>query len=294
MKSGNVYLAKFTVGIAAILLAAGLVTSCGGNPDDTVTIEGTILSSNVTRTSHQDETLLPQSDATICCFDRCDITDQDGFFSFGAIADSFPGGDVLCNVSNGALVEQPFLVNDIVPNPEAVLMRITIRNGVVTAEVLDQTSGNISQPPISPTQNPDATTLPEATEAPVEPQPTAAPEATPIDPLPERTPTPLPPEGCFSLFGSYTGNGGCGFGSQLNVTNSGDTIILNPLGSNGATSFDASIFPQTPASISTDLTVFNQAGHTCNLECEDGNVLNFTLRCENAQGGSCTETYTAD
>lgn len=272
----------------------------GGGVGDTGVIEGTVVQPDDVDNGNSEDT--PLDDVEVCCFGECDTTDEDGFFSFGAVVDDFPGGEVLCDVHS--LGENPFdfqiVVPGLVPNPDFVTIKFTVDGANISATILNQaTNGAPSEEPGAPeatptfdpgSPEPEPTTVPspEGTPTPpVEEEPT--PEPT-TEPEPVGTVPPTPSTGCAALSGQYSGNGGCGFGTTITASTSGGTVTLTSLGVNGPTDFTVQSNSSSAKSVSTNLTLFNKPGHKCTLTCSDATAASFTLSCSSSTG-SCSEVF---
>lgn len=87
--------------------------------------------------------------------------------------------------------------------------------------------------------------------------------------------------------GSYAPDDqGCGLPAfTLTVTN---TIVANPFGDNGATTFNLKAGSQNVAE-ATGLIIFSQGDHTCSMTISGTSI---QVACTNPGGGSCTEGFT--
>ena len=94
------------------------------------------------------------------------------------------------------------------------------------------------------------------------------------------------PAGAGVLFvqGSYTGGGGCGIKSTTLFV-IGGSVSLNPFGVNGPTAF--SVSGTTAQSISSDLILFGNGGHSCRLVFISSSE--FDLFCDDGGGSTCVE-----
>lgn len=101
----------------------------------------------------------------------------------------------------------------------------------------------------------------------------------PLDPT-------LDPAGAGVLFvqGFYTGGGGCGINSTTLFV-IGGSVSLNPFGVNGPTAFAVS--GTTAQSISSDLILFGNGGHSCKLVFISSSE--FDLFCDDGGGSTCVE-----
>jgi len=114
------------------------------------------------------------------------------------------------------------------------------------------------------------------------------------------TPTPGGPVtgGCAAMnprtaSGVFEGDGGCGFSeTALSLSSQGgnSTMVLNPLGANGLTTFVInSGNPATASSIRQDLTVKGDSGYNCNATCSPPGT--FTLTCAKEGATQCVEKF---
>lgn len=106
-------------------------------------------------------------------------------------------------------------------------------------------------------------------------------------------PTPTPERGdadCRELRErTFTGDSGCGI-SEVNVIQSSEnTVVLDPLGANGASSFSVNSDPETASSTSTDLQVMGAGGYSCSIACPSD--ITFTLTCFQEGGETCEERF---
>lgn len=117
-------------------------------------------------------------------------------------------------------------------------------------------------------------------------------------PIANSTPVGTQNQGCSALnpspaAGTYSGDGGCGISDVTlrQTTSSGNaSIILEPLGVNGSTSFAInSSSPSTASSNRNDLTIANETGYTCSLTCSP--PATFTLLCTKEGATTCTEKF---
>lgn len=101
----------------------------------------------------------------------------------------------------------------------------------------------------------------------------------PFDPITD-------PAGAGVLFvqGFYTGGGGCGINSTTLFV-IGGSVSLNPFGVNGPTAFAVS--GTTAQSISSDLILFGNGGHSCKLVFISSSE--FDLFCDDGGGSTCVE-----
>ncbi len=126
------------------------------------------------------------------------------------------------------------------------------------------------------------------------PTPTAPPGATATPPS---TTTPIA-GGCAAMnpataSGTFAGDGGCGisdsalsFGSQ----EGNQTVVLNPFGANGLTSFVISSANTSAASsIRTDLDIKGDVGYSCSMVCSPPGT--FTVTCNKEGGTQCVEKF---
>lgn len=113
------------------------------------------------------------------------------------------------------------------------------------------------------------------------------------------TPTPVVStsnsgNGCFAInlkpaAGTYSGDGGCGL-SQVQYSIQSNSIILEPFGANGATSFTvSSANSSSAASQNTNLIILGENGYSCSLTCSP--PLTFTVQCFREGGTTCTEKF---
>jgi hypothetical protein len=89
--------------------------------------------------------------------------------------------------------------------------------------------------------------------------------------------------------GSYVGDGGCGLSTVVyRVT--GSTVVLEPFGANGATSFGINATNTSSAnSTRSDLTIKEEVGYTCSLACSAPST--FTVQCFKEGGTTCVEKF---
>lgn len=114
------------------------------------------------------------------------------------------------------------------------------------------------------------------------------------NPSPSPTPTPEPIESCTEVNEiNFTGDGGCGIlTTELTQSNQGgqNVMILNPFGTNGATSFAVNAQdPLVANSTRTDLSIMTGNDYTCSISC--GGRLTFTLTCTDTAGTTCSERF---
>ena len=110
------------------------------------------------------------------------------------------------------------------------------------------------------------------------------------------TPTPTPPvqaaDGidCQQIVErSYTGDGECGIG-EVEYSLSGATVVLEPFGINGATSFGQLLAdPDKANSTRADLTINGVPGYSCSVQC-NGEVT-FEVSCFKEGADTCTEKF---
>ena len=89
--------------------------------------------------------------------------------------------------------------------------------------------------------------------------------------------------------GFYAGDGGCGL-SEAVFRFSGNSIVLEPFGSNGATSFVIdSANTSSATSANSDLTIQGSAGYSCSMVCSPPGT--FTVSCFKEGGTQCTEKF---
>ncbi len=89
--------------------------------------------------------------------------------------------------------------------------------------------------------------------------------------------------------GSYSGDGKCGL-SEAKYSLNGSTVLLEPFGSNGTTSFAISSTNSSSAtSNNTDLTIKGEAGYSCSMVCSP--PLTFTVSCFKEGGATCAEKF---
>ena len=92
--------------------------------------------------------------------------------------------------------------------------------------------------------------------------------------------------------GTYTweAGGSCAMAGQTTVTITGDEIVVNPVGTNGAVPFALKQGTTNEAvSKSTNLNILDAPGHTCTLTRNAGST-DLAFACTNTSGGSCTDT----
>ena len=119
-----------------------------------------------------------------------------------------------------------------------------------------------------------------------------------VNPTPTSTPgatgTPVASGGCLAInpnpaAGSYAGDGACGISTAVFRT-SGQNIVLEPFGANGATSFVVSATNSSTASSSNvDLTVKGEAGYSCSMACSPPGT--FSVTCFKEGGTTCIEKF---
>ncbi|MCB0319079.1 MAG: hypothetical protein KDD56_10005 [Bdellovibrionales bacterium] len=108
------------------------------------------------------------------------------------------------------------------------------------------------------------------------------------------TPTATPSEtastGCDDLLErEFSGDSDCGIG-QVTTSVNGSTVVLTPLGANGATSFAIDSTDSTSATASnTDLQIMGENGYSCSIECTQ--QITFTLNCFKEGGSTCSERF---
>lgn len=129
------------------------------------------------------------------------------------------------------------------------------------------------------------------------PSPTANPGATATPAgTPPSTTTPVA-GGCAAInpnpaAGMYQGDGGCGLSETVYrfVDGDADTVILEPFGANGATTFNiATSNPASGQSVRSDLTIRNDSPFSCSLTCSAPGT--FTVRCVKEGGTQCVEKF---
>lgn len=117
-----------------------------------------------------------------------------------------------------------------------------------------------------------------------DPTPTVAPGTTPV----------ASGGGCpginpATVAGAYQGDGGCGI-STTNYSYSNNTVVLEPFGANGATSFAVNSANTSAASSTrTDLTIKGVDGYSCSMVCSAPGT--FTVQCFKEGGTSCVEKF---
>ena len=125
---------------------------------------------------------------------------------------------------------------------------------------------------------------------------TPNPTATP-NPAPTASPTPvdpLAPGACSEMnpnpaAGTFSGDGGCGL-SDTDFSITGSTIVLEPFGVNGASSFAVSAAdPSVASSNNVDLTIKGEAGYSCSITCAP--PATFFVSCFKEGGTTCTEQF---
>lgn len=92
--------------------------------------------------------------------------------------------------------------------------------------------------------------------------------------------------------GEYAGDGGCGISSTKFsiITGAQDTVVLEPFGGNGATSFVVATPGSSAAnSTRTDLTIAGTTGYACSLACSAPGT--FTATCFKEGGTTCVEKF---
>jgi hypothetical protein len=88
---------------------------------------------------------------------------------------------------------------------------------------------------------------------------------------------------------TYSGNEGCALG-DLALRQSGNGLILEPFGVNGATSFNQSSSDASAAtSTRTDLSVNGEDGYSCSVSCAP--PITFTVTCFKEGGTTCEERF---
>lgn len=128
------------------------------------------------------------------------------------------------------------------------------------------------------------------------PTPTSS-SATPAPgtPAPTATPGGVARTGCLAMnpntaSGVYEGNGGCGFSEADFSFNGTQSVILNPLGGNGLTTFNVDAAnTSTASSVRTDLTVNGDVGYACSMVCSPPGT--FTVTCNREGGTQCVEKF---
>lgn len=129
------------------------------------------------------------------------------------------------------------------------------------------------------------------------PSPTVTPSGTPSGTVtPSTTPAPVA-GGCAAMnpnpaSGEYSGDGGCGISSAKLTVNQGNpsSVILEPFGANGATSFTILQSGSSVANSSrNDLTILNTPGYSCTLTCSPPGT--FNASCFKEGGTTCVEKF---
>ncbi len=92
------------------------------------------------------------------------------------------------------------------------------------------------------------------------------------------------------LVGSYSGNGGCGINSTSLAIVGSDNATLN-LPPNGTVDFLIDPAFDTANSVNTNLTLFGNPGHSCQIFNVNFGTPEFELFCENSGGGTCFESF---
>lgn len=253
---------KLTTIIVSLILVA---SACGGGGDDfSVEVTGQISGGALTSLTRDINTpsypALP--DHTICCFSGCGVSDSTGFFSFNADASAFPGGDVLCTLTDPSGIRQEFILTNIVSDPSLIEVQVVLVDGQIVSSVTNQSSNEITSPSLEPSPAPS-----------------------------EESPTDEVKNACKLLTGSYTGNGGCGIGTTVMVNQdpANASLSLTNFGDNGTTSFYY-FFNDNALSYSSDLDLFGKGGHSCTISCKDSTNTSFSVAC-NSQTGACTEIF---
>ncbi len=96
-----------------------------------------------------------------------------------------------------------------------------------------------------------------------------------------------------TVAGTFAGDGGCGISSagyRYEQQTTENVVILEPFGSNGATTFVVS--PANTSSATTrrtDLTILSQPGYVCSMACSAPST--FTVSCTKEGGTSCIEKF---
>lgn len=158
----------------------------------------------------------------------------------------------------------------------AAQLRECIRSKCVTVEVLDvkNITGHNPFDRIDPVGEDSAETPPPQAPPPVSPPPASPPPSgVSFNPGP----------------GNYLGTFGCGIG-PTNLSRSGSTVTLNPLGPAGSTPFTI-LNPTTARSVSNNLFILGALGHSC--EIRNGTANSFLLFCFRTAdpGINCTENF---
>lgn len=117
-----------------------------------------------------------------------------------------------------------------------------------------------------------------------------------VNPTPGVTPgaTPITRGACSQMnpnpaAGTYAGDGGCGISDTAFRVNQ-NTVVLEPFGANGATSFGVSASDGSTASTArSDLTIGGVAGYSCAMACSPPGT--FTVSCFKEGGTSCEEKF---
>lgn len=106
-----------------------------------------------------------------------------------------------------------------------------------------------------------------------------------------QTGPPPPPIVCAQL-GSYASkSAGCGIGTFTLSNIEPDILTVMGFGKNGTVEFNQDpTDPKVFNSESQDLTIFDEAGHTCSLTCGP-EASQLTLKCSKPQK-MCTEVFT--
>jgi len=93
--------------------------------------------------------------------------------------------------------------------------------------------------------------------------------------------------------GTYHGNGGCGISDtlfRLSPEGAPTSVILEPFGANGATSFSINGANSSSAiAVRTDLTVKGDAGYSCSMACSAPGT--FTVTCFKEGATQCVEKF---
>lgn len=89
--------------------------------------------------------------------------------------------------------------------------------------------------------------------------------------------------------GTYSGDGGCGI-SDTDFNYASNTVVLEPFGANGATSFSVNTAnPSEASSVRTDLTIQGVPGYACTMACSAPGT--FSIQCFKEGGTSCVEKF---
>ena len=264
-------------------------TGCGGGGgggDGSGTIQGNAFFQAGALSLAKDSGDSPLPGLQICGLGSCDTTDVNGAYSLPFDANSFTGGPVLFSLTlNGTSVN---LTTDIPANSPLIILNFNQAvDGSFSTELIS-TSPTVV-PTIDPTEQFAATPTSsvEPTTGPViratsTPDPTDTPD---IDPTSGSGGS----SGCATLSGTYIGSGTCGILST-SASASGSTVTFSPFGENSSTQF--LINGTSGTSVSDDLIILEQSGHTCTISCRTAPG-SFSLTCTNANGGRCSTTFNA-